>query len=152
MALSSAAPTEPNIPAVQAIVVVVVELVDVVEDVLVDVLLVELLDDVLVDVLEVLLVVELLVEVDVVGFVDVVVAIVEVVVVLVLGGPGQPTSAVGAVLFATILKSLFAGPVVGEFVTAPPAAPPKAIQYSSPLTIRSCNPPSVPGAGGTIVM
>src|SRR6266446_2398742 len=52
-----------------------------------------------------------------------VVVVVDVLVVVVLAGLGQP-SAVGT----TILKSLFGVPLAGALITLPPAAPPKATQ------------------------
>ena len=72
--------------------------------------------------------------------------------VLVVYGLGQPASLVGASTVLTILKSLFGGPLVGEFVTAPQAAPPNATQHVSPPVMVKRIPPSVPGAGWTTVM
>jgi hypothetical protein len=50
------------------------------------------------------------------------------VVVVVVGGIGQPASLVGALVLFTILNTLFGVPVAGAMRSAPPAAPPKATQ------------------------
>ena len=82
----------------------------------------------------------------------VVLVVLLVLVVVVVATIGHAASVVGAVVLLAILKTLFGMPLVGAFVTAPPAAPPKATQYVSPPLIVKRMPPSVPGAGGTTVM
>src|SRR4051794_38964359 len=88
--------------------------------------LVVVLDDVLL-VDELVLLDELLVLDDELLLVEVLVLdVVDMLVVVVDGGVGQPASAVGLATLPTTLNTLFETSFVGELVTAPPAGPPKA--------------------------
>jgi hypothetical protein len=71
-------------------------------------------------------------------------------VVVVTADVGQAVSTIGTVAVRATLN-VFVPTPVGEFVTTPPAAPPKLTQYVSPPLIVNRMPPSVPMTGGTTV-